>query len=273
MKRFLLYLVSFLFLSCNINNNICIEGSGIVCDTNNMPIPNAQIVILCWKHLGWGLMSEQEVSAEKVFYTDSSGKFDFQFEEGFKLSIAVKAKNYNIAVKQLSAREDHSNINLILTENVRNNCIMYKSRSILSGKECNGLPVERSFEGFNFDLGKNQNKVEDADIWISNDTLYTKPSGGVVPIKSKANLITNYQEAPLEGYVSSHKITGKESGYFIKTDEDKFAKIILCGVYETSFNNCSERGYRFHALYQPDSTRALPIPYSIDLEQLLIMLH
>ncbi|NDV58956.1 hypothetical protein D0T85_12680 [Bacteroides sp. 519] len=250
------------------------EGSGAVIDRNNTPISNAEVTILCWKDLG--LIRDEVNYSKKIYYTDSKGKFSFKFDKGYKLSIGIRAYSYDIEVMEIKSDENIKDFNIVLNNNSKNNTIYYRNRSLIREYKCQEKDcLEIIEEGLDIVEGKNGS---DADIWITQGkTISTKPAGGIIPIlkEGQKNLITNYLEAPSEGYVQEYKITGKEVGYFIKTNEHTYAKVILSALYEKNFNegNCLEKGYVTQIIYQPDSTRRLSIPHFIDMEQLLLMIY
>lgn len=271
MNKFIFIFFTLFLLSCSINTPI--NGYGIIMDNYNNPISNAEVTILCWEDLGF--LRDEVTYSKKILYTDNNGKFDFDFAKGFKLNIGVRAEKYDIKVVSINNNQDFNNLNIVLDNTITNNTIYYSDRYLVMEKK--SKKEENSFiEGLNIIEGKSTEK-SNAHLWIEGgNTIVCKSGNGIIPInqKNNTNLITDFLKAPLNGYLEQYKITGKEAGYFVKTDQNTYAKIIISGIYENNsgIDDYFEKGYVINIIYQPDSTCILSIPHLINMERLLISL-
>lgn len=162
-----------------------------------------------------------------------------------------------------------------------NNALFYENKDSLSLgiRKCqkHGKEVIEEW-GIIIESGKNTKDTTKATIWLKADRkLLAMHGSGIIPIfkdTERKSLFFTDTEAPLNGYMKEHKITGQEIGYFIKTKDKKFSKVILSSPYEKSIPRddtfCIEQGVLVKVIFQPDKTNLLKVKKEADLERLLL---
>lgn len=278
LKIFICVLPVFFLCSC-ISNVTDILIQGIVTDKDSNPVSDAEVTVSCKINLGF--LNEEEYYNKIKIRTDGQGYFSCKFEKGFELNITVKANGYNTKTVFINKLRKNNIIktNITLENDLfqNYNAIIYRNPDLklsIKKRQINDdLIIEKW--GVNVVTGENKDTTE-ATVWLQNDGyLVVQHGGGIIPIfnttkKQKQNLLYEYVEAPFNDYKQIHKITGQEGGYFIKTKENMYAKLILSGSYETigSDNGViyTETGYIIKVIYQPDSSNILNVTQSIDLE-------
>ena len=251
---------------------------GIVTDGKSNPISGAEIVVLCKKDVGF---LRDEIYYDKIeIYTDKQGYFANKFDQGYELNIAVRADGYNIKtviINELSKRDTVSTYITLEDNPFKNNkAILYDKIGLKLGikkREINNKEIIDKW-GINVVTGKNSVDTTEVTIWMQNENhLTVQKGGGVIPIlrdKQEQYLLSDLVIAPSNDYQPTYKIIGQELGYFIKTNENMYAKLILSGSFEVVGPDYDEVGYSTIVIYQPDTSNILDVTQNIDLEQLLL---
>jgi len=77
------------FASCQNRKNIVVTGQ-VIDETTGKPIPNAEVVVLCWYN-----HNIDDASFSKLtLTTDNDGKYQGKFEKGHQVDVASKANGY-----------------------------------------------------------------------------------------------------------------------------------------------------------------------------------
>src|SRR5260221_14655083 len=78
-----------LFTSCLDRRNILVKGQ-ITDSISGQPVPNAEVVVLCWY-----MSNIDDASFKKQsLKTDNSGNYEVAFDKGHKIDVASKARDY-----------------------------------------------------------------------------------------------------------------------------------------------------------------------------------
>jgi len=281
-KKFIYVILLTLVSSCgsvNINN---VKIKGVVADNAATPLVGAKVVVLCWRDLGF--IKDDVDYYKMVTYTNEQGVFECKFDKGYKADIAVESIGYKVCTLSLSGVGLSNGIvdTIVLKTDVHyNTALFYKDKDSLTlgVKKCRTSENTMVEEwGINVERGRKTTNKNEATVWLKNTGyLLAQQGGGIIPIcqdTSSFALLYEYTKAPLSGYVQEYKITGQEVGYFIKTPNNRYGKIILTQRYIKSSPSatgvCEEQGWIANVIYQPDATNRLNIARQLDLEELLL---
>ncbi len=282
MFKIYIYIGFFILVSsCSSMNVDNVKIEGVVVDITETPIVGAQVVVLCWKDFGF---LKDDVDYYKIeTYTNEKGAFECEFEKGYKVDMAVKAINYKIEALSLNVSPSKiiKDTIVLKTDSYKEKAVLYvnKDSLILGVKKCEVDGVDFIEEwGVNVEKGINTSNKNEASVWLKDSGyLLAHEGGGIIPIlkdTSKYALLYGNTKAPTSGYMQKYKITGQERGYFIKTLNDRYGKIILGYHYEKISPDdtgvCIEEGYLISVIYQPDANNNLDVAPKKDLEELLL---
>lgn len=287
--------------SCQDRKNIVVTGQVIDATTEN-PIPNAEVVVLCWY-----MHNIDDASFEKqTLTTDNEGKFQIKFKKGYQVDVASKAigyqpnRSYNelkdneiqINLKLTKIKENPTLVTLLNTDNVMldlNENFPFMRVRIPAVKNGQGLDFKNAVTfGFDFKTLKTNTDTTETDLWFKVEnkegqptTIETSANGGVIPILDSeiiSSLLYEKNIAPTTGYVTTYKLTGSEAGFFVRCrDGETYGKIILeksaidISSPDGQGSYYKEFGKNFSCLYQPNGTTDLTYSQTdIDLENFLV---
>ena len=296
----ILFLIILSLFGCSADiENITVTGK-IVDESNESPIINAEVVILCWYENSLFDKSFKK----KTITTDKEGFFKVNFDKGHKIDIASKAKNYlpNRSYNELT----ESKLDLTLKLNrQKNNPTLVKLLSTEKGfyKGQNDFPFLRvrvydndnvlNFEnqetyGFDHKSLKMSLDTINSDFWFGQIQKDNPPSliktnlqGGIKPIfENEVNSSVLYEQntAPTEGYKTEYILTGNEEGFFVLCRDGKtYGKLFFekstidIGTPEGNGGWFKEFGKNFNWIHQENGSTNLTYPNSeIDLESFLV---
>jgi hypothetical protein len=304
MKKALLYifLIALTTLSsCQDRRNIVVSGQ-VIDETTGKPIPNAEVVVLCWY-----IHNIDDASFNKqTLKTDSEGKYQAKFDKGYQIDVASKASSYlptrsyntlndneiYVNLKLIKTKENPDLVTLLNTDKVMLNIdetFPYIRVRIPAVKNGLGLDFKNAMTfGFDFKTLKTYSDTTQTDLWfrIENNegqptTIVTSKNGGLIPIldsEIKSSLLFEKTIAPSTGYIRTYELTGSESGFFVRCRDGKtYGKIIIekssidINSSDEQGNYYKEFGKNFSCLYQPNGTTNLTYSQSnIDLEDFLV---
>ncbi|GHU86464.1 hypothetical protein FACS1894153_3570 [Bacteroidia bacterium] len=276
------YIIGILLLlfstSCVSNvKNITIQI--YITDKYQHPVSDAEILVLCREDLGF--FRDELSFDEQTILTDTNGYFKCTFKKGYEIDIVARAKGYTI--KTMYIKNIHKNANI--TENIvleidtlqNHPAILYNNNEKISiiKSEDNKILTK---VGINVSTGESVEDTTLANVWLrNNDLLVAEHGGGIIPIfcnKKGDNIYRDFIIAPLENYFSIYRIKGDENGYFIKTKNNKYAKFIISGAFNSvgakNGKVYTENGFNVNVVFQTDKTNILNINDDIDLKQLLL---
>jgi hypothetical protein len=236
------YILSFLFLSITIKGNTI---KGFVLDEETKKgIYNVEVLLVDWT-------TEINTSNFKTYTTKTNekGEFFFKFDKSITFGIAFYSKNY--LPKKIHNLDSIKELNISLVKCSPKNSAKLFNLNNLPNESIISPYISISYKSFNntinysypfyvgYDL-KNNKKCKDtstADLLILStndstlDILKSHKKGGVVPIyndnRPRTLLFFEQLIAPEFGYKQTHILNGDEIGFFVKTKEGFFAKIIL----------------------------------------------
>lgn len=287
--------------SCQDRKNIVVTGQ-IIDDTTGMPIPNAEVVVLCWynHNIDDDLFNKQNLS------TDKNGKYQANFDKGHQVDVASKAngfqpnRSYNalkdneirVNLKLTKKKENPDLVTLLNTDNVMldlNENFPFMRVRIPAVKNGEGLDFKNAITfGFDFTTLKTNSDTTQTDLWFRIENKAVQPTiistslnGGLIPIlhsQIKSSLLYEKTIAPTTGYVTTYQLIGSETGFFVRCRDGKtYGKIILeKSVIDRSSPDgqgsyYKEFGKNFSCLYQPNGTTDLSYSQTdIDLEDFLV---
>lgn len=287
--------------SCQDRKNIVVTGQ-VTDETTGKPIPNAEVVVLCW----YNHNIDDASFNKQTLTTDSEGKYQAKFDKGHQVDVASKAmayqpnRSYNklkdneIEVNlQLTKKKENSTlVTLLNTDNVMldiNESVPFLRVRIPARKEGDGLDFKNAITyGFDFKTLQTNSGTNETDFWFRIEkkegqptTIATSSKGGIIPIlrdEIKSSLLYEKMVAPTSGYVMTYKLTGSEEGFFVRCRDGKtYGKIILeksaIDISSPDGQGCyyKEFGKNFSCLYQPNGTTDLSYSQTdIDLEDFLM---
>lgn len=287
--------------SCQDRKNIVVTGQ-VTDETTGKPIPNAEVVALCW----YNHNIDDASFNKQTLTTDSEGKYQAKFDKGHQVDVASKAmayqpnRSYNklkdneiVVNLQLTKKKENSTlVTLLNTDNVMldiNESIPFLRVRIPARKEGDGLDFKNAMTyGFDFKTLQTNSDTNETDFWfrIENKegqptTIATSSKGGIIPIlrdEIKSSLLYEKMVAPTSGYVMTYKLTSSEEGFFVRCRDGKtFGKIILeksaidISSPDGQGSYYKEFGKNFSCLYQPNGTSDLSYSQTdIDLEDFLV---
>ena len=275
--------------------------SGIISTESGAPIPDAEVVVLCWFMHGL-----DEASFEKqTLTTDKEGKYTARFSKGHQIDVASKAPGFQPGRLYHELKNSNVVSNLQLSPTTRNpSLVALLNTSTDSSGDNDSVPLIKvriysgedenlnldNMETYGFDMKTltiNKDTTE-CDFWFSIERKNDQPgiirahgNGGIIPVyiaDINSTFLFEKPIAPETGYVNHHLLNGSEEGFFVRCRDGRtFGKIIL----EKSLNDLSSpdgRGgwykefvRRFSCLYQPDGTTDLSYSQpDIDLEDFLV---
>jgi hypothetical protein len=273
--------------SCQDRRNIKVTGK-IIDDLTSAPIPNAEVVVLCW----YMHNVDDESFKKEAISTDESGNFVVKFDKGHKVDIASQANGFLPMKKYVKLESNEINLELRIKRDKKNGTLIShlttgsdfvdttERAPFLRLRTQNNLTVT-----YGFDFTTLTTKVDtlNCDFWFKVErtptTIVAPKSGGIIPIQRKevkSSLLYEMEHAPTTGYLKSFALTGDEEGFFIKCRDGRFAKVIFAkGIMDVNrpFNGGSfkDQGRYFSYLYQPNGTTDLAFSDSkIDLERFLV---
>ncbi|RZK01481.1 MAG: carboxypeptidase regulatory-like domain-containing protein [Flavobacterium sp.] len=287
--------------SCQDKSNIVVSGQ-ITDELTGKPIPNAEVVVLCWY-----MSSIDDASFKKqTLTTDQNGNYKTAFAKGHEVNVASKATGFIARRIYIDLKDSKILVNLKLSRAKENRTLIsYLSTDHIELDVTDKTPFLRirfysvdpsntlnlgKPETFGFDLSnqKTNSDTSKCDIWFKPVNSEEPPKiiiankgGGVLPIYAdeiKSSFFYEKATAPTTGYLHEYKLKGNEEGFFVLCRDGKtYGKIIFekseidasapdgkGGIYK-------EFGKNFSCLYQPNGTTDLS--YStpdIDLENFLV---
>lgn len=300
MKNIILIIFPLLVLTSCISEQHDITVTGKILDSEtNKPIPNAEVVALCWYQ-----NNIDDVTFKKqTTNTDNQGYYKFSFDIGHKIDIASKTAKHspNRAYNELN--NNNLNVDLSLEPKKNDTSLVVNLTTMRYSKKDEAIPYLRqrvysnpatdeldfaNIESWGYDFinSKNSPNTDSIDIWFRSvnkeehpTTMLTNPNGGLIPIYNKdvqSSLLFEKKEAPLDGYVTEYELQGNEEGFFVKCrDGLTYAKLLMekskIDKSSPSKNGYyKEWGYNFGSIYQTDSSRTFNYNQDIDLEQFLV---
>jgi hypothetical protein len=295
LKKIILLLIISTTLSCQDRNNVIVTGQ-ITDELTGNPIPNSEVVVLCWY-----MNSIDDASFNKqTLKTDSNGNYIAKFEKGHQVDVASKYSGYNPNRSYNKLKDNKINVNLKLSKSIQNKSLItllntdnvdapFMRVRIYADKGNTKLNFNNwETFGFNFKTMSVTNDTLNADIWFDKITKEEQPKiiktnklGGVIPIDNnevKSSVLFEKGVAPNNGYLTSYNLKGNEEGFFVKCRDGKtYGKIILekseidHSGPDGKGNYIKEFGKNISCLYQPDGTTNLTYQIEeIDLEDFLV---
>ncbi|WP_282089573.1 hypothetical protein [Aquimarina algiphila] len=296
LHNILLLLVVLTTLACNDDKtNIVVTGQ-IIDEITGKPIPNAEVLVHCWYH---HTIDDNNLD-EETLTTDDYGCYKIKFSKGHRIDVASIAKDYQPSRSHNKLKNNVIEVNLKLRrikENpTLNSNVLYYDPSYLKVR----IPAVKNGEsmdfgnaqtfGFDFKSLKTNSDTTQTDLWYKIDnkeglpsTIVTSHKGGLIPIFSNElkssfvyDLLYEKTTAPVIGYVSLYKLTGKEKGFFIRCRNGNYGKMIFGGeelsvsVPDGQGGYYKEFGKDIICLYQSNGTTDLTYPQTdIDLKSFL----
>jgi hypothetical protein len=289
------------FASCQDRNNIVVTGQ-VIDETTGNPIPNAEVVVLCW----YNHNIDDASFNKQTLTTDSEGKYQVKFDKGHQVDVASKATNYQpnrsynelkdnkieVNLKLIKKKDNPTLLTLLNTDKVMldlNEEFPFMRIRIPAEKNGKEMDFKNALTfGFDFKTLKTNSDTTQTDLWFKIEnkegqptTIVTSVNGGLIPIlgsEIKSSLLYEKTIAPTTGYVSTYKLTGSEEGFFIRCRDGKtYGKIILeksaidISSPDGQGSYYKEFGKNFSCLYQPNGTTNLTYSQTdIDLEDFLV---
>lgn len=287
--------------SCQDMQNIVVTGQ-VIDETTGKPIPNAEVVVLCW----YNLNIDDASFNKQTLTTDNEGKYQAKFDKGHQVDVASKAigyppnRSYNelkdneieVNLKLTKKKENPDLVTLLNTDNVMlnlNENFPFMRVRIPGVKNGQGLDFKNATTyGFDFKSVTTNSDTTQTDLWFrivnkeeQPTTIVTSVKGGLIPILNneiKSSLLYEKNIAPTTGYVTTYKLTGSEAGFFVRCRDGKsYGKIILeksaidISTPDGQGSYYKEFGKNFSCLYQPNGTTDLTYSQTdIDLEEFLV---
>lgn len=287
------------FTSCQDRYNIHVTGK--ITGESGRPLPNAEVVVLCW----YSHDLDDASFIKKTLGTDAEGTYFAKFKKGHQVDVGAKAIGYqpNRSYNELSER--HVKVNFELAPEVNNPSLATRlltdvywdsdSDSVpLIETRLHVDPITNKFdlnniETYGFDL-KTLTISKDTtqcDFWFKierqegqPEIIHANVNGGIIAayIGAITTFLFEKPIAPTTGYTTSHRLKGNEEGFFVLCRDGRtFGKIIFDKSEIDAGRSDDKGGYYteyiklFSCLYQPDGTTNLS--YSrpdIDLESFLV---
>jgi hypothetical protein len=287
--------------SCQDRNNIVVTGQ-VIDETTGKPIPNAEVVVLCW----YNHNIDDASFNKQTLTTDNEGKYQAKFDKGHKVDVASKSTDYQpnrsynelkdneieVNLKLTKRKENPNLVTLLNTDNVMldlNENFPFMRVRIPAVKNGKGLDFKNAVTfGFDFKTLKTNSDTTQTDLWFRIENKEEQPTiiatslnGGLIPIldsEIKSSLLYEKTIAPTTGYVTTYKLAGAEAGFFLRCRDGKtYGKIILeksaidISSPDGQGSNYKEFGKNFSCLYQPNGTTDLTYSQTdIDLEDFLV---
>ncbi|MEJ1242077.1 hypothetical protein WBG78_28275 [Chryseolinea sp. T2] len=302
MKRLIVLSLALLVTSsCWDRRNIVVKGL-VTDEENGQPIPNAEVVVLCWYMHGIDEASFVKQSVK----TDKFGSYYVEFDKGHEIEAAARITGFNPARSNRELDSRHVQIDLKLAR-------INENPSLVSHLTIDGLPgdddypflrirIENSrngngwdmfgFETLGFDLMTQRANSDtlNCDLWfkpvhelVQPKVIVAHRGGGIIPVFTKdinSSFLFERPIAPADGYLHEYTLTGTEEGLFVLCRDGKtFGKIIFekveidqgWGAEMDESVYYRDIGKSFSFLYQPNGTRDLSFSRSdIDLEDFLV---
>lgn len=285
--------------SCQDRKNIIVTGQ-VIDETTGRPIPNAEVVVLCW----YNHNIDDASFKKQTLTTDKEGRYQTKFEKGHQVDVASKANSYHPNRSYNELKDNEIEVNLTLTKTKDNPTLVtvlntdkvmldfkedfpFLRVRIPAAKNDHGLDFTKAIT-FGFDLKTltTNSDTTQTDLWFRIEkkedqpsTIATSFTGGLIPIldnKIKSSLLFEETTAPTTGYISSYKLTGKEAGFFVRCRDGKtYAKIILeksaidISTPDGQGSHYKEFGKNFSCLYQSNGTTDLTFSKT-DIDRLTI---
>ncbi len=294
LHNILLLLIVFTTLACNDDkSNIVVTGQ-VIDEITGKPIPNAEVLVRCWYHHN----IDDNSFNEETLTTDNYGWYETRFSKGHKVDVASVADDYQPSRSHNELKNNVVEVNLKLKKGKENptlitSTVLYKNPPYLKVR----IPADKNGEemdfenaqsfGFDFKSLKTNSDTTQTDFWyrIENkeglpSTIVTSNKGGLIPIfddEIKSSLVYEKTTAPIKGYVTTYKLTGKEEGFFIRCRDGKTYGKMIFGEAEIDVSApdgqgsfYKEFGKNIICLYQPNGTTDLSYPQTdIDLKDFL----
>jgi uncharacterized pyridoxamine 5'-phosphate oxidase family protein len=282
--------------SCRDRKNIVVTGQ-VIDQLTNKPIPNAEVVVLCWYMNG----IEEASFKKQTITTDINGKYNTHFQEGHQIDVASKAKDYNPYRSYNELSDNKINIDLKLTKIESNPTLktLFNNDNVQEAPflrvriygDKNGKILDfnnvQTF-GFDFKTLKITTDTTQADFWFKTEKkegqptiIMTNNNAGLIPITNnqvKSSILFEMNIAPTSGYKSTYKLQDNDEGFFILCrDRKTYGKIILekssidVSTPDGKGSFFKEFGKNFSYLYQQNGTTNLTYSNpNIDLESFLV---
>ena len=287
--------------SCQDRKNIVVTGQ-VTDETTGKPIPNAEVVVLCW----YNHNIDDASFNKQTLTTDNEGKYQAKFDKGHQVDVASRSTGYQPNRSYNELKDNRIDVNLKLTKTKDNPtlvALLNTDKAMLDIKEDftfmrvripavkNGQGLDFKYAitfGFDFKTLIINSDTTQTDLWfrIENKegqptTIATSVNGGLIPIlesEIKSSLLYEKTIAPTTGYVTSYKLTGSETGFFVRCRDGKtYGKIILeksaidISSPDGQGSYYKEFGKNFSCLYQPNGTTDLTYSQTdIALEDFLV---
>ena len=283
-------------ISCQDKKNIIVTGR-ISDEISGEPIPNAEVVILCW----YSQSIDNASFKKQTVRTDQDGNYKVNFDKGHQIDVASKMAGYNPNRSYNELSDRVIKVNLKLSRIIDNPTLIsihstdelirvpFMRIRIYSAENGKDLDFDKSETyGFDFKSMTTTLDTSQCDLWFKIErregepsTINTNRTGGIIAIfenEVKSSLLYEKSIAPKSGYVTEHKLNGNEIGFFVLCRDGRtYGKVIL----ETSIIEISspdgkggyfkEFGKNLSCLYQPNGTSNLTYPNNnVDLEDFLV---
>lgn len=286
--------------SCQDKHNVVVSGT--ITTDSGAPIPDAEVVVLCWFMHGLDDASFKK----QTLSTDKEGKYTARFNKGHQIDVASKAVGFQPGRRYHELKKNNTVINLQLSPITSNPSLvallntdinsfadtdsvpLIKVR-IYSGEDKETLDLD-NIETYGFDMKTftiNKDTTE-CDFWFKIERKNEQPDiirshrdGGIIPVyiaDINSTFLFEKVIAPETGYVNQHLLDGSEEGFFVLCRDGRtFGKIILEKSINDSSSPDGKGGWymefvrQFSCLYQPDGTTNLSYSQpDIDLEDFLV---
>ena len=287
--------------SCQDRKNIVVTGQ-VIDETTGKPIPNAEVVVLCW----YNHNIDDASFNKQTLTTDNEGKYQANFDKGYQVDVASKSTGYQpnrsynelkdniieVNLKLTKEKENPDLVTLLNPDNVMpdlNENFSFMRVSIPGIKNGKGVDFKNAMTfGFDFKSLTTHSDTIQTDLWFrivkkeeQPTTIATPVNGGLIPIldsEIKSSLLYEKTIAPTTGYVTTYKLTGSEAGFFVRCRDGKtYGKIILeksaidISSPDGQGSYYKEFGKNFSCLYQTNGTTDLTYSQTdIELEDFLV---
>jgi hypothetical protein len=304
MKKTQLYILLIALItlySCQNRSNIIVTGQ-VLDESTGKPIPNAEVVVLCW----YSHNIDDASYHKQILITDSEGKYKATFDKGNQIDVASKANGYQptrsynvlndnefeVNLKLIRKKENPDLVTLLITDKVMldiDETFPFMRVRIPVVKNGERLDFKNALTfGFDFKTLKMNSDTTQTDIWFRIEnyegqpmTVVTSQNGGLIPIldsEIKSSLLFEKSNAPTSGYLLTYELTGSEAGFYVRCRDGRtYGKIILeksaisIDTPDGQGSYYKEFGKNFSCLYQPNGTTNLTYSQSdIDLEDFLV---
>ncbi|MGM0376589.1 MAG: carboxypeptidase regulatory-like domain-containing protein [Bacteroidota bacterium] len=266
-----------------------LSWEGVVAEKNTgKPVPNARISAssVYQKNI------DETAEFEDQDVSDNEGRFQLSFPRGFGLTVRTNASGYLSGVDYKVVKNSEISDTIFISRHPFNASLVVRMREdesfspvvpylretrILSDE--GGSRKNVVMWGFDFLNGKNTSNLDSADIWVEINrknrqaVLHASDKGGIFPVYSSDDFLTNITKAPESGYVKQHVRSGDETGFFVLCRNGiHVAKIVpedrLCVLSYPKKDGdiVEEAGIRFDYLFQPDLENRLYFPVSASAE-------